>query len=238
MDYYEITERYKRREFRGQFRWLIRISSLLLMFWAGWFWGNSQQDARISIANDRLAEMQLDNDRIAQELTTTTNQLNLERERRISAELINENTNDSAEMRRLKKIVARYLARGVAEDQIKLALQSASKPSRCRPLENRDLAVATNFFAGNESNTGLIDGAVRVFVEGEAHKEATKDRPWFDPDKPISVRASYLTGEKISKGKLPITMNLMADSWLLQLKMEETALKGYVNVSISKCSIN
>ena len=79
---------------------------------------------------------------------------------------------------------------------------------------------------------------MRVFVEGEAHKEATKDRPWFDPDKPISVRASYLTGEKISKGKLPITMNLMADSWLLQLKMEETALKGYVNVSISKCSIN
>ena len=209
-----------------------------LMLWAGWFWGNSTQDARISVVNDQIAELRLENNRLAQDLTTMTNQLNQERERRIAAELISESGDDQQAMRRLKRIVARHLSRGVEEDQIRLALQSASKPSRCRPLEEKDLAVATSFFAGKEANTDLLDGAIRVFVEGEAHQEATKERPWFDPKKPVSMRVSYLTGEKILTDPLPMTMNLMADSWLLKINLKETSLKGYVNLTMSKCSFN
>jgi len=238
MDYYQITERYRKREFKSQFSWLIRTIVIGLMLWAGWFWGNSTQDARISVANDQIAELQLENNRIAQEVITLTNQLNMERERRISAELINESGDDKQAMKRLKRIVARYLARGVEEDQIRLALQSASKPSRCRPLEEKDLAVATSFFAGKEANTELLDGAIRVFVEGEAHQEATKERPWFDPEKPISMRVSYLSGEKIIADKLPVEINLLADSWLLQITLQKTSLKGYVSLNMSKCSIN
>ena len=126
MDYYQITERYRKREFKSQFSWLIRTIVIGLMLWVGWFWGNSTQDARISVANDQIAELQLENNRIAQEVITLTNQLNMERERRISAELINESGDDKQAMKRLKRIVARYLARGVEEDQIRLALQSAS----------------------------------------------------------------------------------------------------------------
>ena len=238
MDYYQITERYRKREFRSQFSWLIRLVVMGLMLWAGWFWGNSTQDARISVVNDQIAELRLENNRLAQDLTTMTNQLNQERERRIAAELINESGDDQQAMRRLKRIVARHLSRGVEEDQIRLALQSASKPSRCRPLEEKDLAVATSFFAGKEANTDLLDGAIRVFVEGEAHQEATKERPWFDPKKPVSMRVSYLTGEKILTDPLPMTMNLMADSWLLKINLKETSLKGYVNLTMSKCSFN
>lgn len=238
MDYYQITERYRKREFRSQFSWLIRLVVMGLMLWAGWFWGNSTQDARISVVNDQIAELRLENNRLAQDLTTMTNQLNQERERRIAAELISESGDDQQAMRRLKRIVARHLSRGVEEDQIRLALQSASKPSRCRPLEEKDLAVATSFFAGKEANTDLLDGAIRVFVEGEAHQEATKERPWFDPKKPVSMRVSYLTGEKILTDPLPMTMNLMADSWLLKINLKETSLKGYVNLTMSKCSLN
>ena len=238
MDYYQITERYRKREFRSQFSWLIRLVVMGLMLWAGWFWGNSTQDARISVVNDQIAELRLENNRLAQDLTTMTNQLNQERERRIAAELISESGDDQQAMRRLKRIVARHLSRGVEEDQIRLALQSASKPSRCRPLEEKDLAVATSFFAGKEANTDLLDGAIRVFVEGEAHQEATKERPWFDPKKPVSMRVSYLTGEKILTDPLPMTMNLMADSWLLKINLKETSLKGYVNLTMSKCSFN
>lgn len=238
MDYYQITERYRKREFRSQFSWLIRTIVMGLMLWVGWFWGNSTQDARISVANDQIAELQVENNRLAQDKTTLTNQLNLEREKRISAELVNETGDDKVAMRRLKRIVANHLARGVDEDQIRLALQSASQPSRCRPLEEKDLAVATSFFAGKEANTDLLDGAIRVFVEGEAHQEATKERPWFDAKKPVSMRVSYLSGEKIITETLPLTMNLLADSWLLQIKLKETSLKGYVSLNMNKCSFN
>ena len=88
MDYYQITERYRKREFRSQFSWLLRLIVIGLMLWAGWFWGNSTQEARLSVANDQIAELEQENNRLAQELNTLTNQFNLERERRISAEPI------------------------------------------------------------------------------------------------------------------------------------------------------
>ena len=104
MDYYQITERYRKREFKSQFSWLIRTIVIGLMLWVGWFWGNSTQEARISVANDQIAELQLENNRIAQEVITLTNQLNMERERRISAELINESGDDKQAMKRLEEL--------------------------------------------------------------------------------------------------------------------------------------
>ncbi len=238
MDYYQTTDRYRKKEFRNQFSWLVRISVMMLMVWIGWFWGSSQQEARISVINEQIAETRQNNDRLAQELATITTQLTVEREKRISAELLSEQGDDKTAMERLKKIVARYLARGIKEDDIRLALQSAAKSSRCRPLDQIDLAVATSFFAGTESSAELLDGTLQVFVEGEAEQEATKERPWFDAEKPVSIRVSYLGGEKIASGQLPMAVSLLADAWMLKIDLKPANLRGYVDVNLSKCSIN
>ena len=238
MDYYQTTERYKRREFRSQFSWGLRLIVIGIMLWIGWFWGNSQQAAVVSASNQQLIDFTQQNDRLQQELAMMENKLKGERERRVSAELEVDKGEKKPEIRRLKRIMAGHLARGVGEDQIRLALKSVSKPSRCRELEEKDVAVATSFFAGKESNTGLIDGAVQVFIEGEAGQQATKDRPWFDPEQEVAMRVVYLNGEKITKGRLPVEMNIIADSWLLKFDVVATALNGYVNVKVSKCSFN
>ena len=238
MDFYQITDRYKKREFRNQFSWGVRLVLMGLMLWVGWFWGNSQQSAELSYSNQQLIDLNQQNDRFQQELTTLKNNFMREKNLRVAAELELGKGGQKDEVYRLKAIVARYLARGISEDQIRLALQSVSKPSRCRKLEDTDLAVATSFFAGQESNAQLLDGAIRVFVEGEAGQQATKDRPWFDPLQDIAIRVVYLNGEKIVKDRLPMDVNIIADTWLLKLNVVETALKGYVNVKVSKCNIN
>lgn len=238
MDFYQTTERYKKREIKRQFSWAIRLVLTGLLLWVGWFWGNSQQSAVVSASTQQFTDLSQQNNRLQQELSTMKTQLSAEQERRVAAELEIGLGDQSDEIRRLRRRVARLLSRGVSEDQIRLALQSVSKPSRCRIIEEQDVAVATSFFAGKESSTDLLGGAMRVFVEGEAGQQATKDRPWFDSSQDVSMRVAYLLGEKIINGQLPLKMNIIADTWLLKLDVVETALNGYVNVKLSKCSIN
>ena len=238
MDFYQTSERYRKREFRNQIGWGMRLFILGVTMWLGWLWGNTQQSALVSSNVQRLSNVEQTNQRLEQELVSLKRTLDQEKERRVAAELLNGDGAQKTEMRRLNAIIARYLSRGITEDQIKLALQSVSVPSRCRPVEAKDIAVATPFFAGKESNTGLINGAVHVFVEGVAGQQATAERPWFDPEEPVSMRVSFLGGEKIASGMLPVTMNIIADTWLMKLDVVETSLQGYVNVNISKCSFN
>ncbi len=238
MDFYQTSERYRKREFRSQISWGMRLFVMGLMLWVGWFWGNSQQSALMSSNAQQLTNANQKIDRLEQEMASLTRGLDNEKERRAAAELLNGDGDQRKEMRRLQRIIARYLARGIKEDQIKLALQTVSLPSRCRPVEAKDIAVATPFFAGKESNTGLLNDAVHVFVEGVAGQQATAERPWFDPEQPVSMRVAFLGGEKITSGQLPITMNIIADTWLMKLDVVETSLQGYVNINISKCSFN
>ncbi len=238
MDFYQTSERYRKREFRNQITWGVRLIVMGLMLWIGWFWGNSQQSALMSSNAQELINATQVNARLEQEMASIKRELSEEKNRRVAAELLNGDGVQSEDMRQLQQIIARYLARGINEDQIKLALRSVSLPSRCRPVEAKDIAVATPFFAGKESNTGLLNGAVHVFVEGMAGQQATAERPWFDPDEPISMRVAFLGGEKITSGPLPISMNIIADAWLMKMDVVQTSLQGYVNVSISKCSFN
>ena len=238
MDFHQTTERYRKREFRSQIGLGMRLLGVGVMLWIGWFWGNSQQSAVVSSNSQQLTNASQKNERLERQLAGVERNLKDEKERRIAAELLIDEGDQKKEMQRLNKIIARYLARGIQEDQIKLALQTVSLPSRCRPVEEKDVAVATSYFAGKESNTGLLNDAIHVFVEGVAGQQATAERPWFDPEKPVSMRVAFLGGEKITSGALPLSMNIIADTWMMKLDLVETTLQGYVNVSVSKCSFN
>lgn len=238
MDYYQTTERYKRRELRRQFGlvlWLILTGAML---WVGWFWGNIQQSALVSSSNQHIVNLSQQNERLEQELVILENKFSTEHELRVAAELSVDEDQQKTEIGRLKKIVAQHLSRGISEDQIRLALQSVGTPSRCRLLDEKELAVATALFAGKESSADLADGNIKVFIEGQARQQATKGRPWFDPEQDVSMRVVYLGGEKIVTSRLPLTADLIADSWLLRFNIAETPLNGYVHVKVSKCSLN
>ena len=164
------------------------------------------------------------------------NQLLDEKERRVEAELLSGKEADPL-MHKLDQTIARYLSQGVEADQIRLALQSLARPVRCRVVEQREIAVATGFFAGKEATAEMLGSSMQVFVEGEVGRDSSRDRPWFDPEKPVSIRIAYLGGEKIASGALPLETTLIADSWLLMVSARQTTLQGYVELEIRKCSL-
>jgi len=237
-DYYQTTERYRRQEFRAQVNWFVRICLLGIMLWIGWFWGNSQQLALMSSNAQQIMALQQENENLQQQITTLNTKFEEEQRLRLEAELVNGVAGQDDRMKRLSRRIARHLARGVDEKQILRSLNGLSKPTRCRTAETKDVAVATSLFAGGESKVDLLSGALQVFIEGEAGHEATRDTPWFDPEKPVSMRISYFGGEKINSGSLPLETVLIADTWLIKIKLFETNLQGYVNLILETCPID
>lgn len=237
-DYYQTTEQYRKQEFRAQVNWLARLCLLGVMLWIGWFWGNSQQSALVSTNAQQILEMQQENENLQQQITTLNTKLEEEQQLRLEAELVNGAPGQDDRMKRLSRRIARYLARGVDEKQILKSLNALSKPTRCRNAETKDVAVATSLFAGGESKADILGGALQVFIEGEAGQGATRDTPWFDPVKPVSMRISYFGGEKINSGSLPLETVLIADAWLIKIKLLETNLQGYINLIAETCPID
>ena len=236
MDYFQTTERYRKREMRSQISWLVRLVVMGLAIWAVWFWGYSQGEAVISSNSERVLMLTQDNEQLERKIATLNNQLLGEKERRIEAELLSSKEADPL-MHKLDQMIARYLSKGVEADQIRMALQSLARPVRCRLVEQREIAVATGFFAGKEATAEMLGSSMQVFVEGEVGRDSSRDRPWFDPEKPVSIRIAYLGGEKIASGALPLETTLIADSWLLMVSARQTTLQGYVELEIRKCSL-
>jgi len=236
MDYYQTTERYRKREAKSQLRFILRILALLVTLWVGWIIGQNQQWSVFSSSSDRLQELVQNNNRLEQTVAVLTEQLNTEQQRRLAAEaLINTEDKDVVSLR---KLVSRYLAKDVPPEQIRQLLNSLGEATKCRKIEQRDVEVVTPNFAGGNSDRMFLSETLSLFIEGEAGQDANHDNPWFDLKQPITVRASFLGGEKITIGVLPLTMVLAMEDWLIRIRLTDTDLNGYANVTISKCLIN
>lgn len=237
MDYFQTSERYRKREMRNLFHWVVWLLLLGFCIWIGWFWGYSQRATLTASSNDQVIRLSQENERLEQRLATLSADLDSEAQLRREAELLLGEGGDDTAQDRLNRQIASYLAKGVSEDRIGLVLQSLAQPLRCRPIEEKNIAVATGYFAGREATAELIGGDMRVFLEGEAGRQATRDKPWFDPAGPVSIRVAYLNGEKIDTGTLPFQTNIKADSWLIRITVSDAVLQGYATVAVEKCSL-
>lgn len=236
MDFHQTTDRYRRREAKSQMKFILWVITAIVMLWVGWMIGQNQQWSVFSSSNERIQDITQKNDQLEHMLAAMTEQLKDERSRRIAAEaLVDE---EDQELLSIRKIVARYLANDVPPEQIRQTLNQLGQPSKCRTIENRDIEVVTPSFAGGESNRLFLSDTLSVFVEGEAGMDAQRENPWFDSAQPVIVRASFLGGEKNATGLLPLSMVLSLEDWFIRIRLTSTELKGYVNVTVSKCLIN
>lgn len=236
MDFHQTTDRYRRREAKSQMKFILWVITAIVMLWVGWMIGQNQQWSVFSSSNERIQDITQKNDQLEHMLAAMTEQLKDERSRRIAAEaLVDE---EDQELLSIRKIVARYLASDVPPEQIRQTLNQLGQPSKCRTIENRDIEVVTPSFAGGESNRLFLSDTLSVFVEGEAGMDAQRENPWFDSAQPVIVRASFLGGEKNATGLLPLSMVLSLEDWFIRIRLTSTDLKGYVNVTVSKCLIN
>ena len=211
MDYFQTSERYRKQEMRKLFSTIVRLSVMALCIWIGWFWGFNQRAALTASSNDQIIRLTQQNERLEQRLATLSSELQAEKQKRVESELLLETTDGNSAQKRLNRQVARYLAKGIDEDQISLALKSLSSPLRCRPIETTDIAVATSFFAGRESMAELIG-------EGAAEERIVQEA-------------------KINTGTLPFETSIIADTWLVRIKVTEAGLQGYATLTLDKCSL-
>ena len=238
MDYHQVTERYKQRETKSRFYLLFGFILFCVILWLGWFWGYSQQGENVTFNNQEMLLLIDRNESLEQEKVALKASLENERAKRIQSDLLIDKGQDNVAMTDLSRLLAQFLSQGIEADQIRNRLKSLSRPVGCRVLRTQDLAVATSFFASEESSAIFLDGSLQAFVEGVVQQEATRERPWFDPKQSVSLRLAYLGGEKKIHGQLPLSAVIIADAWMLRLDLKNIPLRGYVNFTINKCNLS
>ena len=232
MDYHRTTEKYRRREMQSQVRFLWRAVLVVVAFSFGWLIGLAQTPD--PVRQDQVTALTSDNNRLTQELALRNSELAREQQRRQQAELLAGSNSNNPVAWRAQQIVAQHISRGVSPERIAQNLQTLTPANTCRDIDQRDIEVVTPYFTGGERNRNFLSDSLMLFIEGEA-QAATAGQSWYDITRPVMVRASYLGGEAVASGILPLTMRLPTQDWLIQIDLTTTDLNGYARVTISKC---
>ena len=232
MDFFETREKYRRREISIYSRWIARLFFLGLALWLGWQWGSLEQRQiqadRDLVLYERAQRIELLN-RDVERLNHDLRELKAEKE----ALELTQSFGDS----KLTRLIKGQIARGTTIEQIHQRLQALGTPVNCRNVENKTVAVATELYSGVESNITFFDGGLGLHVEGKPVAQGTKNNPWFDTTKPLSVRFIYLGSQKVVKGVLPLKTVIPAEDWLLAVEITPDDLRGYVRVNIENCTL-
>jgi len=209
---------------------MLRVCVVGGVLWLGWLWGHAETGSLRAEAERALYE----NNQQITELSTDVQRLKMElAEARAKNKVDDLAQGNDAE---LKALVTKKIARGVTPAQIMQAIQSLGRPSNCRELENRNIAVATPLYGGPESKATLFDGGLNLHVEGEADKKSAREIPTFDKKLPVTVRMAFLDGQKVESGTLPFQAVIPAEDRILLLNFEPSELHGYVAASVLSCT--
>ena len=121
---------------------MLRVLVVGGVLWLGWVWGHAETGSLRAEAERALYE---NNQRIS-ELSTEVQTLKLELAEAQAKNKVDDLAEDNdAE---LKALVTKKIARGVAPAQILQAIQELGRPTNCRELETRNIAVATPLYGG------------------------------------------------------------------------------------------
>ena len=231
MDFFQTREKYRKREMRYSVSFLFRVTVIALVAWLGWLWGSAEQKRLQADSNLAIFE----SDREIQLLNTKVEKLQIElneaRAQNKAESLTDKNSG------KFGKLVKAQIANGTKVEQIYAALQEIGVPSNCRLVHDKALAVATELYGGAESKVSLFDGALRLNIEGAVNENGNKANPWFDPNQSVKVRQAYLGGQKITEHKLPFSIILPAQEWVLKLDFKTSDLRGYVDLKVRNCVI-
>ena len=111
-----------------------------------------------------------------------------------------------------------------------------SKNKICNNFEYKELAVSTHSFVPPENTLILLSGSLKVKVEGNI-TDKINENPYFDPSKPLRAIFIYLGNNDIVEGNLPISKNIMAGKFSVNIKVLESKVRGAVIVRYQSCKI-
>ncbi len=233
MDFYQAQNKYRQKQFKLILNYFFRLLVIITALLIGWWLGNRDKLVLIQenekIIND-FNDQKIELDRKLSDIRLKLKEANLA----LNTQNIKNPETDFG--RNAKNILASNLAKGVPEKDMIDVLRLLGYNKKCSKYDFRELAVSTQSFIPPESTLLLLSGGLKVKVEGNISDTVT-DNPYFDPSKPIRVIFIYLGNNDIVEGNLPITRNIMAGKFSVNIKILKSKVRGAVIVRYQNCKI-
>ena len=206
---------------------------IIIAVFIGWWLGN--RDKLVLIQENEKLINDFNDQKIELDRKLTDIRLKL-KEANLALDTQNIKNKDNDFGRDSKNILASNLAKGVPEKDIINALRLLGYNKTCSKSDFRELAVSTQSFIPPENTLLLLSGGLKVKVEGNISDNVT-DNPYFDPSQPIRVIFIYLGNNDIVEGNLPITKNIMAGKFSVNIKIMKSKVRGAVIVQYQNCKV-
>ncbi len=233
MDYYQAQNKYRQKQLRSILNYIFKLLMIIIAVFIGWWLGN--RDKLVLIQENEKLINDFNDQKIELDRKLTDIRLKL-KEANLALDTQNIKNKDSDFGRDSKNILASNLAKGVPEKDIINALRLLSYNKTCSKSDFKELAVSTQSFIPPENTLLLLSGGLKVKVEGNISDNVTEN-PYFDPSQPIRVIFIYLGNNDIIEGNLPITKNIMAGKFSVNIKIMKSKVRGAVIVQYQNCKI-
>ncbi len=232
MDYYETQKKYRNKRLKYLGSLAIKFVFIILTLIVGWRFGASDNDFLI-LENERISKSfeNVKND-LEKKLISTRMQLK-EANIALEAKNIREGFDYGIES---KKLLSIALAKGIPEKRIIDHLRILTNNRICQKKENKELYVSTENFIPPNSTITLLGGNLRLKAQGLT-KNKTIDKPFFDPEKPLSVTLMYFGGNEVLEEKLPIQTAILANKFSVVLNIVKSNLRGSVIIKYKVCKV-
>ena len=233
LDFYQAQNKYRQKQFRSILNYIIKLLMIIVAVFIGWWLGN--RDKLVLIQENEKLINDFNDQKIELDRKLTDIRLKL-KEANLALDTQNIKNKDNDFGRDSKNILASNLAKGVPEKDIINALRLLGYNKTCSKSDFKELAVSTQSFIPPENTLLLLSGGLKVKVEGNISDKVT-DNPYFDPSQPIRVILIYLGNNDIIEGNLPITRNIMAGKFSVNIKIMKSKVRGAVIVQYQNCKI-
>ena len=233
MDFYQAQDKYRQKQIKSFLSFCFKLILFFLVFIFGWWFGNG--DKLVLIAeNEKIITDYYNKENIIEKKLADTRLKLREANLALSAQNIQDNNSDFG--KEAKKILAYSLAKGVSENEIINSIKLLSSNKVCNDIETKELAVSTDTFTPPENILSLFSGSLKLKVSSN-DLDNSKVNQYFNPEKPIRAIFIYLGNNEIVEGKLPIIKKIMANKFLVQIKIFESKVRGAVMVDYQSCKI-
>jgi len=233
LDFYQAQDKYRQKQIKSFLSFCFKLILFFLAFIFGWWFGNG--DKLVLIAeNEKIITDYYNKENIFEKKLADTRLKLREANLALSAQNIQDNNSDFG--KEAKKILAYSLAKGVSENEIINSIKLLSSNKVCNDIETKELAVSTDTFTPPENILSLFSGSLKLKVSSN-DLDNSKVNQYFNPEKPIRAIFIYLGNNEIVEGKLPIIKKIMANNFLVQIKIFESKVRGAVMVDYQSCKI-
>ena len=234
MDFYQAQNKYRQKQLKTILSVIIKLIIFSLTFVMGWWLGNSDKLVLIQENEKIIAQFNEKKDNLERQLIDIRLKL---KEANLSLDTQNIKNLNSDFGRDAKNLLASNLAKGVPEETIVNNLRLLGTNKVCSSFQYKELPVSTQSFTPPRSILLLLSGSLKIKAEGNIN-DKSNDNPYFNPAKPLRITFIYFGNNDLVEGNLPISKNILAGRFSVQIKVLKSKVRGVVIVGYQTCKVS